>query len=70
MDIHEIRKKHLLDLRESELRIRCKYDEDYIKILERKILTLEKKLKKYNEERDNELWLWVLYIIYYIFFYV
>lgn len=55
MDIHEIRKKHLLDLRESELRIRCKYDEDYIKILERKIMTLEKKLKKYNEERDNEL---------------
>jgi len=69
MDIHEIREKHLLDLRESELRIRCKYDEDYIKILEKRILTLEKKLQKYNKERDNELWLWVLYIIYYIFFY-
>jgi len=56
MDIHEIRKKHLLDLRESELRIRCKYDEDYIKILEQKIMVLEKKLQKYNEERYNELW--------------
>ena len=54
MDIHEIRKKHLLDLRESELRMRCKYDEDYIKILEQKIMVLEKKLQKYNEERYNE----------------
>lgn len=56
MDIHEIRKKHLLDLRESELRIRCKYDEDYIKILEKRIIILEKELQKYNKERDNELW--------------
>lgn len=55
MDIHEIRKKHLLNLRESELRIRCKYDEDYIKILEKRILTLEKELQKYNKERNNEL---------------
>lgn len=55
MDIHEIRKKHLLDLRESELRIRCKYDEDYIKILEKRIMILEKELQKYNKERDNEL---------------
>lgn len=54
MDIHEIRKKHLLDLRESELRMRCKYDENYIKILEQKIMVLEKKLQKYNEERYNE----------------
>lgn len=46
---HDIRRKDLMLCTESELRIRCSFDERYIKELERRISELRKKLKE--EER-------------------
>lgn len=51
--IHEIRNKNLYDLNEQELRIRCAYDEQYIRQLEKEISRLktivERKERKYGD---------------------
>lgn len=49
MDTHEIRNKNLYDLNERELRIRCAYDEQYIKQLEKEI----NRLKTIVEKRES-----------------
>ena len=50
MNIHELRNKNLYDLNEQELRIRCAYDEQYIRQLEKEI----SRLKKIVEKEENE----------------
>ena len=50
MNIHEIRNKNLYDLNEQELRIRCAYDEQYIRQLEKEI----SRLKTIVEKKENE----------------
>ena len=50
MNIHEIRNKNLYDLNEQELRIRCAYDEQYIRKLEKEI----SRLKTIVERKERE----------------
>lgn len=50
----EIRKKNLLDCNERELRIRCSFDEQYIKRLEKKIHELERQTNTSDIEVEPE----------------
>ena len=57
VDISEIRKKHLLNCNEQELRMRCSYDEHYIQRLEsehikysKRIKELERKIKELEDK--------------------
>lgn len=51
---HDIRKKDLLSCNEKELRIRCSFDEKYIKTLENKIKTLSSKLDSLKKSVEAE----------------
>jgi len=50
MNIHELRNKNLYDLNERELRMRCAYDEQYIRQLEKEI----SRLKTIVKGKENE----------------
>ena len=50
MDTHKLRNKNLYDLNEQELRIRCAYDEQYIRKLEKEI----SRLKTIVERKERE----------------
>lgn len=47
---HEIRNKDLMSCNERELRIRCSFDERYIRILENKLKSLGKELDKVKKD--------------------
>lgn len=46
MDISEIRKKNILDCNEQDLRMRCAFDEQYIRKLEKKSIEDSKRIKE------------------------
>lgn len=49
---HAIRKKNLMDCNEKELRIRCSFDERYIKYLEKRVKELEPKKKEKKDKNE------------------
>ena len=53
MNTHEIRNKNLYDLNEQELRIRCAYDEQYIRQLEKEISRLKTIVERKEREYED-----------------
>lgn len=53
MDTHKLRNKNLYDLNEQELRIRCAYDEQYIRQLEKEISRLKTIVERKEREYED-----------------
>ena len=58
MDTHKLRNKNLYDLNEQELRIRCAYDEQYIRQLEKEISRLKTIVERKEKKFEDRFW-WI-----------